>query len=214
MGVQLNLNMLDKLTNQKLINNPLKKIHLGCGKKYFKGFINVDMGDSTVADIKADILTLDYGTDYFERIEMYHLIEHINKFDAEDLLKRLFKSLKNEGALVIECPDVVKVSKLVIKHQNNLEELETGAEGFRGFFGEPFPVMHFGDYHKWGYSEDSLSKILISIGFNSIFIEKPQAHGQRLNRDLRIVAQKNNNNPIKIYHYDRFYGLRKKMRLF
>lgn len=52
------------------------KLHLGCGKLYLKNYINVDI-ESKIADIKYDILKLDFINNekvdeiYMSRIRTY-----------------------------------------------------------------------------------------------------------------------------------------------
>ena len=62
--------------------------------------------------------------------------------------------------------------------------------GLRSYYGEPFQNMHFADYHKWAYSEFTLTSILLEIGFSKVYKRKPQIHGQRQQADLRIIAIK------------------------
>lgn len=174
--------------NYTIVKRPFK-IHLGCGQSYMDGYLNIDH-TSNLADIKTDILSLEFDENSLDEVLMYHVIEHFNRFDADKLIKNIYKWLKKDSALIIECPDIEKVAILILENKRNIDELENGAYGIRGFYGEPFPEMNFGDYHKWGYSEFTLKYKLFKTGFSQIRVEKPQSHGKRYNRDLRIVGIK------------------------
>ncbi len=175
---------------EKTVKEAELKINIGCGLKYMEGYLNIDISEKSNADVIGNIMEIFFKPDSVSEFLMYHFIEHLDRFNAEKLMAKLYSELKKDGRLIIECPDLLKVSKLIIKNRKKLDELENGAYGFRGFFGEPFENMPVFDYHKWGYTEFTLSEKLKKIGFDKIKIEKPLSHGQRSNRDLRIVAIK------------------------
>ncbi|HIH31567.1 TPA: methyltransferase domain-containing protein [Candidatus Woesearchaeota archaeon] len=166
------------------------KIHVGCGNSYLQGYLNIDVLEQSAADVVCDAKTIDFKKNSVSEVLMYHFIEHIDKFEAEKMLEKIYGWLRPEGALIIECPDVVKVARLVIKNKRNIVELETGPHGFRGFYGEPVKNMTNWDYHKWGYSEFTLQTKLKKLNFSKVKVEKPVSHGRRSNRDLRIIAIK------------------------
>jgi predicted SAM-dependent methyltransferase len=166
------------------------KINVGCGKMYLEGYLNIDSADKRKADVIADITTLDLKNGTVGEILMYHVIEHLNKYEAEDLFRKIYGWLNDDGRLIIECPDIAKVAALLLEHQADVEELENGPEGIRGLYGEAFPKMGIGDYHKWGYSEFTLKTKLMKTGFAQVIVEKPLSHGQKIHRDLRVVAYK------------------------
>lgn len=183
----------DDKKNQLIYSNQAAKglkVHIGCGKDYKDDYLNIDSSFNSKADVISNVIDLNFRPNSVSEFIMYHFIEHLNRFEAEKFLSNLYNSLLPNGLLIIECPDIVKVAKLVLKNKKNLDILENGAYGLRGFFGEPFENMEIGDYHKWGYSEYTLSKKLKIIGFSQVKIEKPISHGGRSNRDLRVVATK------------------------
>lgn len=80
--------------------------------------------------------------------------------------------------------------RCVLKLQNDIENLQKSAFGIRGFYGEPTMHMTSSDYHKWGWSENTIKSLLQETRFRKICIEKPQFHGGRTERDARVVAIK------------------------
>lgn len=165
------------------------KLNLGCGNRYLEGYLNIDINNK-VADLNADITTLDFKKDSVSEILMVHVIEHIDFFLVEPFLKKIYLWLKGAGQLIIEFPDLIKVARSILRMKNKSKELQDSPMGMRGFYGEPTKNMSFYDYHKWGYSQMTIKLLLKLVGFRKIYIERPQYHGRRNRRDTRIVAIK------------------------
>ena len=175
---------------QKAPSAPLGlKFNLGCGNRYLEGYVNIDVR-SKVADLRADILDLEFKKDSVSEVLMVHVIEHIDYFKVEFFLKKVYSWLKVDGQLVMEFPDVIKVAQCILKRRNKPEDLQNNPFGIRGLYGEPIKNMSLCDYHKWGWCDTTMRALLKEIGFRKIYIEKPQYHGRRNERDTRIVAIK------------------------
>ena len=91
-----------------------KRLHLGCGMKYFDGYINIDYPRSEqtvqsklIADHYVDIVKLQYPTDSIDEIRLHHVFEHFPRQIALALLCRWTDWLKPGGLLRIETPDVM-----------------------------------------------------------------------------------------------------------
>jgi hypothetical protein len=168
---------------------PGLKLNLGCGDKYREGYLNIDV-NSQIADIHEDILNLEFDNESVSEVLMVHVIEHIDFSLVRPFLKRLFTWLREDGLLIIEFPDVLKVARCVLQFKGDIEKLENSPFGIRGFYGEPVHNMSIHEYHKWGWTEISLKSLLGDVGFTKTYTEKPHFHGQRVKRDTRIVAIK------------------------
>lgn len=88
------------------------KLHLGCGKTYLSGYVNVDYPPTEHAveadiraDLYADIKTLSYPPSSIEEIRLHHVFEHFTRPVALALLCRWRDFLKPGGLLRIETPD-------------------------------------------------------------------------------------------------------------
>lgn len=98
----------------------MTKLHLGCGRRYLEGYINIDypLGEQTVqtdlvADKYEDITRLSYPTDSIDEIRLHHVFEHFTRTDALALLCRWREWLKPGGLLRIETPDARAGCKLI-----------------------------------------------------------------------------------------------------
>jgi hypothetical protein len=171
------------------LSPPGLKLNLGCGDKYRGGYLNID-AYSQIADIHKDILSLEFDSESVSEVLMVHVLEHIDFSQVRPFLKRLFNWLRKDGLLIIEFPDVLKVARCVLQLKGDLDKLENSPFGIRGFYGEPCQNISIHDYHKWGWTEKTLKSLLGEVGFTKICTERPQFHGQRVKRDTRIVAIK------------------------
>ena len=143
-------------------NEPLK-LHLGCGKNYLKGYINIDLPQGkqelmkAKADIYKDIRDLDYPQNSIDEIRNHHLLEHFTRQEALKLLLKWRRWLKPGGLLVIETPDFEGCAKLFLK-----SGLKTRFKIARHIFGS-----HESDWavHKDFWSKDKFEFILTKLGF-------------------------------------------------
>lgn len=148
----------------------LPRLHLGSGRHYWPGYINIDLEDS--ADIKADIRIISG----FQAIEIaaIHVIEHLNRWEVPDVLARWRSNLAPGGRLVLECPDWNKV----LSHGDRDYIL-------RGLYGD---YRHRNELmsHRWCYSGDELKQLCLEAGFVSAEVMAPHFHKPK--RDMRIEA--------------------------
>lgn len=92
----------------------MTRLHLGCGTRYLKGYVNIDyppsehtVQDQLVADLYADITRLHYSTGSIDEIRLHHVFEHFPRQIALALLCRWCDWLSPGGVLRIETPDVM-----------------------------------------------------------------------------------------------------------
>ena len=74
------------------------KLHLGCGGEKFNGYI-IDIRGTNATDIVcSNTRKLPFPNNSVERIESYHMIEHIPRHDVEDMLNEWYRVLKRGGS--------------------------------------------------------------------------------------------------------------------
>lgn len=155
------------------------KLHLGCGRKKWDGFVNCDLSHS---DVDCDIRVLPFDDDSAEEIHAIHVVEHFFITEIQDVLAEWRRVLKPGGLMVIELPCWDKV----------VEHIRKGSpDNFTRWplFGEP--STHKGGVpalHKWCYSTEEMRRLLDFCGFRNIVSETPKFH--QPSRDMRFIACK------------------------
>ena len=88
----------------------MKKLHLGCGNKILKDFINIDIRLDLGADIIDDVSELNSIEDNsIGLIYVCHVLEHFGRDEYLSALKRWYTVLSNGGVLRISVPDFENV---------------------------------------------------------------------------------------------------------
>lgn len=157
------------------------KLNVGGGHKVIEGYLNVDLADT--ADLQSDVRSIPLPDEEAEEIIAIHIVEHLERWDVPGALREWYRLLKPGGTLIIELPDLLKVCR-------NLTQGITD-HGFsrRALFGDPQsanPLM----MHRWGWTVSELTDELKAAGFVKIVEAKPQYHGKRDYRDMRLEARK------------------------
>lgn len=103
-----------------LKNQDKMRLHLGCGRTYFEGYINIDFPVDlqgslrTTADFCMDIRDLRFPPESIDEIRLHHVFEHFGRVEALALLIRWHSWLKIRGLLRIETPDIIGSAKTLI----------------------------------------------------------------------------------------------------
>ena len=155
------------------------KLHLGCGKRKWDGYINCDLKDS---DCDCDIRFLPFDDESADEIVAIHVVEHFWITEVANVLRGWKNVLKTGGKLIIELPcwDMVQ-DHIKMGSQDNFTRW--------ALFGDPnthkdgLPALH-----KWCYSRQEMKNLLSFLGFSEFHEEKPLFH--QPSRDMRWVAIK------------------------
>ena len=154
------------------------KLHLGCGKNHFDGYINIDQRATSATDFECDIVCLPFDDEMVECIEMYHVIEHMPRHDVPRALKDWWRVMRPGGKLIIECPNFDEAVR---------EYLDGNERRIDNIFGlQRFP----GDTHVFGYNFKCLKKSLEEAGFRDIVECPPQDYHKDEEPCMRIEAVK------------------------
>lgn len=82
-----------------------KRLHIGCGKAYLPGFINVDIFSSVRADVYADMTALPFDRGTFDELYASHVLEHCHRHLVLATLSHWRDLLKPDGIVRIAVPD-------------------------------------------------------------------------------------------------------------
>lgn len=154
------------------------RIHLGCGDKYWPGFVNVDM---IGGDVVSDVLKLDFGDEIAHEIHAIHLFEHLHRMEAASALKEWMRVLIPGGKIILEMPCLDKIVQLI---NNGEQSLTKTLFGLYGDVRLGRPEM----LHKWCYSQAEILSLFEEVGLKNIKLSEPFFH--LMARDMRIEGVK------------------------
>ena len=171
----------------------MKKLNLGCGDKILPGYINVDVVESRRGfkpDVLCDLHRLTpFEDNSVDEILSVHVVEHFWRWEVLGVLKEWVRVLKPGGAMILECPNLLSAASELLR--NHEVAAGPGPEGQRSmwvFYGDPAwedPYM----VHRWGYTPDSLARLMEEAGIGKVR-QEPAQFKLREPRDMRMVGNK------------------------
>ena len=88
----------------------LNYLNLGCGKKYHKQWVNVDMASYSEDVIAYNLLKgIPFPNDQFEVVYHSQVLEHFPKEKASDFIKECHRVLKPGGVIRVVVPDLENI---------------------------------------------------------------------------------------------------------
>jgi len=134
------------------------KLNLGCGKAPTAASLNVDITPQDGIDLVADIRYLHFHDPQFQSILLSDVLEHLSHVEARDLLRRCYTWLRDSGEIEIFVPNLAILAYyLSVSHYPEALKWLYGSDGTNN----PEATA----YHRWGYSEESLTQLLMDYGF-------------------------------------------------
>ena len=105
------------MSNRKKLNNQqMKMLNIVCGGRYHRDWINVDFHKDSNAVQKVNILKgLPFDNDSVDVIYCSHFLEHLSQEQAEFVLYKTKRVLKDEGICRIVVPDLENICKEYLK---------------------------------------------------------------------------------------------------
>lgn len=174
------------------LNQPVK-LHLGCGNRLFEGYINID-GEymrGTPGVIIHDITKpLPLPDNCVDEILTVHVIEHISRSLVLPMFKDWCRVCRPGGIAVNEWPDMLKMCREIVNNPSCFwsDDRRLLKRTILGIYGDNERYPDIAMMHKWGYSEDSMSRLFKNAGFTNTQSES-NLHS-KTNNDSRIVAYK------------------------
>jgi predicted SAM-dependent methyltransferase len=134
------------------------KLHIGCGKAYLPGFINVDIFSSVHADVYADLASLPFPRESFDLLYSSHCIEHCQRHTILSTLTHWRDLLKPGGILRLAVPDFAAAMIWYAK-TGNLDDVMGLIFG-----GQTHPRNN----HFVAFDSTTLKRDLIKVGFKDV----------------------------------------------
>lgn len=156
-------------------------LHLGCGYQQQAGMINIDFVHTPTTDYVLDASNLPFPDNSVDRIESYHMIEHIPPTTVDRMLVEWNRILQSGGTLVLELPDFDGVVEAYLD-ADDPEEVELllkyvfGSQRFES------------DYHHWGWNFERLSGRIERAGFDRVERKPPKDYHTEEAPCMRLEA--------------------------
>lgn len=83
----------------------IDRLHIGPGKCYLPGFLNVDLFSNVKADAYYDMTNMPYSKDMFSIIYASHVLEHCHRNCVDATLNHWVSLLKPGGIIRLAVPD-------------------------------------------------------------------------------------------------------------
>lgn len=143
--------------------NNSKKLNLGCGKDYKKGWLNVDVSTEYKVDVIADLnKKFPFNDNFAEEILISDILEHFTREDGETFLKECYRVLQFNGKITIRTHNIFQIFDQFQFDPQVMIHFIYGNTKEDGIFGS----------HKYAYTEKALKRLLILIGFELISFER------------------------------------------
>ena len=177
-------------------------LHVGCGYNTKENTLKYydDEWKETRVDINPDVNPDILGTmkdlsnvqnNSYDSVFSAHSIEHVYIHEVNTVLKAFYRVLKQNGFLVITCPDLKSISKLIVEDKLLEVAYESPAVSINPadmLWGHSNSIKEGNEFmaHKCGFTKKTLMAALTNAGFKSVAgVEIPKYF------DLWAVAQKN-----------------------
>jgi len=132
------------------------KLHIGCGKAYIPGWVNVDIISDVHADIYSNALALPYERESIDLIYASHVLEHFDRRLVLSALTHWYSLLKKEGILRLAVPDFEAI----------VEEYNDSFCDVGGLLGLLYGGQdHVLNIHRIAFDYPYLTKLLTTAGF-------------------------------------------------
>jgi predicted SAM-dependent methyltransferase len=173
MGIKIRLKKI-MARFPKSFDPEYRMLHLGCGTRKYKSFLNVDLYAS---DFNLDLSrgNLPFPNNQFELVLSQHFIEHLSlETELVPLIKEIFRILVPGGKVVLSTPDMKKITEAYQKKQL-YKLINSRTARFSSFSLKGFPESHYlnilwhqNGEHKNLFDFDLLNFILRSQGFINV----------------------------------------------
>jgi len=140
-----------------------QKLHLGCGKRFLRGFIHVDIEPHPNVQHVRNIGDLSIFTSgSVDEIYCSHAFEYFDRKEAGGILKEWFRVLKNEGKIFMTVPNF----SALVKIYENTGSIDSVIGPIMGRWENPKNGEVI--FHKTIWDLDSLSQAISDAGFSLI----------------------------------------------
>jgi len=145
------------------------RVNLGAGGRIMEGWVNQDIRDLPNIELVCDALNIDNCLSPSSVSHFYsrHFFEHLTFKQGKDLLEKKLWLLKPGGKVEMVLPDLTfHCKQFVDEYYPSVEGFERVEHALGSLFGwQRESDESLWDVHKSGYSFETLSAVLKSVGY-------------------------------------------------
>jgi predicted SAM-dependent methyltransferase len=155
------------LNGARPANRP-RHLHLGCGPKYLKGFVNIDANPLNTIDLWLDVRNgLPFPASHADSIYSTHMFEHFYPDELQHLLEECFRVLRPGGGIRLVVPSLT--SAIVAYTQRRYEWFYDDYPRHFESLGGRFSNFVFCDgQHRTAFDLSYLEEVLRAAGFHDV----------------------------------------------
>lgn len=140
------------------------RLHVGCGKNYLSGFINIDGNAFRSVDCVLDVRGgLPFADSTVSQIYSCHMLEHVVVYDAIKILTEWKRVLEPGGYARLTLPDFNHVLEILAGDANC-----DFPRKFRSRQGQAINFLFCDSQHKYGYTFELVEELANEIGFSRV----------------------------------------------
>lgn len=165
------------------------KLHLGCGNRIIKGFVNIDVNYHPNVDLVDNARYLrKFDENSVDLIYTSNTLEHLGRWEYMPALERWYTILKKGGVLRLSVPDF----EALCEYYMETKDLETIYCAL--YAGQDNPQ----NYHYWCWDFNTLKKDLEKVGFRNIrrYDRNKTEHMDVRDWSLNYVPYRDSNNNV------------------
>jgi len=147
----------------------MKKLNIGCGNDYKKGWINLDLID-VKKDVKHDLNKIPYPfkKDMFNEVLMRMILEHVK--DPISVLKEIVRISKDDAKIKIVVPHATSYANFTdIQHKTNFTETSFNKELLKEYELEQLELINVKFIYKGTWKKLIPFKKIFKLFFNGIY---------------------------------------------
>ena len=139
------------------------RLHLGCGKRYLKGYKHIDYSSYAHIDYKRPIYPLPFIEEAsVDEIYCSHALEYFDFMEVIKVLSEWKRCLSKGGILRLSVPDFDQLIKVYIENKHNIDSI------IGPIFGRWEVEENKFIYHRTVYTRQKLLETLRKVGFSEI----------------------------------------------
>jgi len=160
--------LVRKCLNSVRSSNEQRHLHLGCGPKYLRGFVNIDANPFNKIDLWLDVRNgLPFPASYADSIYSTHMFEHFYPDELLLLLKECFRVLRPGGGIRLIVPSLT--SAITAYAQRRSDWFHNDYPRHFDSLGGRFSNFIFCDgQHRTAFDLSYLDEVLRAVGFGDV----------------------------------------------